>query len=378
MSTIVDYLKQHQAEIEKTLIHLVEAESPSKNKKLTDKCGVVLKQEFERLVDGKTETIKKEKVGNQYKFTFGNEQAKDQILIIGHYDTVWDEGAIPIRKEKGKLYGPGVFDMKGGLTITLWALKALKELGHTGKRKVVFLATSDEEIGSEYSRDLIEEEAQKSSIVFVPECSIAKSGAVKTARKGIGIFKMKIKGKPTHAGINPWDGASAIEELALQITDLKNLDNRDEGISINIGKIKGGTRRNVVAAYAEAEIDVRFDTEEQAEALEKAILDRPTFVEGTIVTVEGRINRFPLERTEEVEELYQQLKEIAASHGYDLKEGASGGGSDGNLTAALEVPTIDGLGPKGDGAHAENEHIILGNLPYRAALLAEAIKRNLG
>ncbi|UFT98868.1 M20 family metallopeptidase [Radiobacillus kanasensis] len=377
MSSIVDYLKQHQTEIEETLLHLVEAESPSKNKELSDQCGLVLKDEFKRLVHGKIEMIKKEKVGNQYKFTFGNEEAQDQILIIGHYDTVWDKGAIPIRKEKGKLYGPGVFDMKGGLTITLWALKALKELGHIGNRKVVFLATSDEEIGSQHSRDLIEEEAQKSSIVFVPECSIAKSGAVKTARKGIGIFKLKIKGKSSHAGINPWDGASAIEELALQITDLKNLDDCEQGISINIGKIKGGTRRNVVAAYAEAEVDVRFDTEEQAKALEQAILDRPTFVEGTSVTVEGRINRFPLERTEEVEELYQQLKEIAASHGYNLEEGASGGGSDGNLTAALEVPTIDGLGPKGDGAHAENEHIILGNLPYRAALLAEAIKRNM-
>ncbi|TLS36266.1 M20 family metallopeptidase [Pseudalkalibacillus caeni] len=378
MSELLTYLKENEKDIEQTLLKLVTAESPSRNKALTDICGLVLKEEFDRLVGGKAETIIKEEVGNQYRFTYGTGDESEQILIIGHYDTVWDQGALPIRKENGKLYGPGAFDMKGGLTITFWALRALKEAGITGKRKIVVLVTSDEEIGSDHSRALIEEEAKKSVMVFVPESSISPDGAVKTARKGVGILKLKVYGKAVHAGIDPWSGVSAIDELALQIADLKKLDNKEDGISINIGKISGGTRTNVVAAYAEAEVDIRFEKKQQGDELEKAVLNRPVFIEGATVEMEGGINRYPLERTEKVVSLYEQLKEIAAEHGYILKEGKSGGGSDGNFTAGVGVPTIDGLGPVGDGAHAENEHIILENLPYRAALVAEVLKRNIG
>ncbi|MCT2537091.1 M20 family metallopeptidase [Aquibacillus koreensis] len=376
MSKILTYLINNQHDIEETLLQLVEAESPSKNKMLTDKCGLVLKESFETLVGGKVEIIEKEAVGNQYRFTYGDGTETEQILIIGHYDTVWDQGAIPIRKEDGKLYGPGTFDMKGGLAVTLWALKALKEFGHFGKRKVVFLVTSDEEIGSEHSRALIEEEARKSEMVFVPESSISHSGAVKTFRKGIGIFKLIVHGKSVHAGIDPWSGASAIDELALQIADIKSLDNKEEGVSINIGTISGGTRTNVVAGYAEADIDLRFRTKDQAHELEHALLDRSSFIKGTMVEMQGGINRYPLEKTDSVMGLYQQMKEIALRHGYELEQGSSGGASDGNLTAGLGIPTIDGLGPVGDGAHAENEHVVLENLPYRAALIAELIKRN--
>ncbi|MFZ3577608.1 M20 family metallopeptidase [Virgibacillus sp. DJP39] len=378
MTDILTYLKNNQKNIEETLLQLVEAESPSKNKQLTDQCGLILKQSFEELVGGGVETIEKEIVGNQYRFTYSNGTEDEQLLIIGHYDTVWDQGTIPVKRENGKLFGPGTFDMKGGLTITLWALRALKELGYFGKRKVVFLVTSDEEIGSEHSRELIIEEAKKSSYVFVPESSISPSGGVKTFRKGMGIYKLVVHGKSVHAGIDPWSGASAVDELALQLADIKKLDNREEGISINIGTISGGTRTNVVAGYAEAAIDLRVRTKAQAEALEVAILNRPQFVEGTTVEVQGGINRYPLERTEVVLELFEQLKEIAVEHGYELEQGKSGGASDGNLTAGVETPTIDGLGPVGDGAHAENEHVVLENLPYRAALLAELIKRNLG
>lgn len=378
MSEIIAYLKKHQENMEETLLRLVKAESPSKNKPMADICGEILSGNFDELVGGSVEMIEKEEVGNQYRFTYGRGDETEQLLIIGHYDTVWDQGTLPIRKEQGVLYGPGTFDMKGGLTITLWALHALKAFNHFGKRKVIFLVTSDEEIGSKHSRELIEEEAKRSSFVFVPESSISNTGAVKTSRKGIGIFKLIIHGKSVHAGINPWDGASAIDELALQLADIKKLDDREKGISINIGTISGGSRTNVVAGYAEADIDLRFQKKEQAPAMEAALLKRPSFVEGTKVEVKGGINRYPMEESAAVQELYNQLKEIAVELEYPMERGSSGGASDGNLTAGVGIPTIDGLGPVGDGAHAENEHVILKDLPYRAALLAELIKRNMG
>lgn len=373
MSKILNYLQEQHSSITETLLRLTEKESPSNCKVLVDKCGEVLSDEFMRLVGGSVARIEKAVVGDQYKFTYGAGEEKEQILVIGHMDTVWDEGALPIKQDGNILYGPGVFDMKGGLTITLWALNALKETGAVLNRNVTFLVTTDEEIGSKYSRELILAEAKKSSVVFVPESSIGPDGAVKTERKGAGQFWLTIEGISAHAGINPWDGASAIEELAYQILDVKKLENRREGISVNVGVIKGGTRGNVIAHEATAEIDVRFTKKAQAEKLTAMIKNRPTFVNGTKIKVTGKLDRYPLERTEPVIHLYEELKEIAASHGYVLSEGSSGGASDGNFTAGLGIPTIDGLGPVGDGAHSENEHLDLNNLPYRAALLAEII-----
>jgi glutamate carboxypeptidase len=375
MSDILNYLKEHNSYITETLLRLTKAESPSHTKALVDKCGEVLREEFERLVDGSVERIEKTKVGNQYKFTYGTGGDEGQILVIGHMDTVWDEGALPIRQAGNLLYGPGVFDMKGGLTITLWALKALKETSAQLNKKITFLVTTDEEVGSTHSKEIILKEAEKSSVVFVPESSIGPDGAVKTERKGAAQFLMKVDGIAAHAGINAWDGASAIEELAYQILDLKKLENRDEGISVNVGVVKGGTRGNVIAKEAVAEIDVRITKKAQAEKITEAILNRPVFVKGTKVEIIGEIDRYPLERTEAVIQLYDELKGIAASHGYDLNEGSSGGASDGNFTSGIGIPTIDGLGPIGDGAHTEKEHVDITNLPYRAALMAEIIQR---
>lgn len=375
METILEYLEQHKKEMEKTLIRLVKAESPSRSKLLSDRCGQVLAGLFEELVGGQVEVIEKESVGNQYRFTVGS--GPEQILIIGHYDTVWEQGAIPLREENGLLYGPGAFDMKGGLTVTLWTLKALKQAGVQFNKKVVFLVTSDEEIGSLHSRALIEAEARKSSLVLVPESSISNSGAVKTFRKGIGIFRLETGGTAVHAGINPWEGVSAIDELMLQLQDLKKLDDREAGISVNIGTVSGGIRTNVVADYAEAMIDLRFRTKAQGDALEGAFRNRKPFTPGAVVDISGGINRYPMEETQEVLTLFGELKAIAAGHGYVLENGGSGGASDGNFTAALGIPTIDGLGPVGDGAHAAHEHVVLENLPYRAALIAELLARNL-
>lgn len=377
LSNILAYLQDHQQEMENTLLRLVEAESPSRNKDLADICGVVLKNEFEHLVDGNVKIIEKEQVGNQYLFTYGRGDETEQILIIGHYDTVWNKGALPIKRENGRLYGPGTFDMKAGLTITLWAIKALKEMNFFGDRKIVFFVSSDEEIGSEHSREMIEAEARKSEIVYVPESSVYPNASVKTSRKGVAWFKLTVKGISGHAGIDPWSGVSAIDELALQMVEIKKLANRDKEISINIGTITGGTRPNVIAKEAVAEIDVRFQTKEDAKEIEKHILARKPIINGTTLTIEGGINRFPLERNDAVIDLYKQLREIARKHGYELGEASSGGASDGNFTAGLGIPTIDGIGPDGDGAHSEHEHVVLANLPYRAALLAEALKLNM-
>jgi glutamate carboxypeptidase len=374
MSEILNYLIEHQSEMEETLLKLVKAESPSTNKKLVDACGDVLQAEYEGLIGGQCERIEKEAVGDQFRFTIGS--GDEQLLIIGHYDTVWDEGQLPIEQKDGKLYGPGTFDMKGGLTVSLWAMKALRELGYELNRKVVFLVSSDEEIGSEHSRELIEEEAKKSIYVFVPESSIPPNGDIKTARKGVGMYKMRIKGIPVHAGNAPDKGVNAIEELALQITDLSRLTNHQEGTTVTVGVVSGGTRSNVKAEYAEAEIDVRFITKEQGVRLDDQVRNRKPFLPEAIVEVDGGINRFPLERTEESARLFEEIREITLRHGYDLKEGLSGGGSDGNLTFAVGTPTIDGLGPVGDGPHARNEHVFLENLPYRAALMAELLLKH--
>ena len=377
MTEILTYLKENQKEIEQTLLNLTKAESPSHDKELVDLCGETLKTEFDMLIGGTSKVVKKELVGNQYLFTYGDPDSKEQILIVGHMDTVWDKGSLPIRREGDILYGPGVFDMKGGLTISLWALKALKEQDIKGNKKVVLLVTTDEEVGSVESKDIVIEEGRKSSLVLVPESSIEPDGAVKTERKGAGKFYLHISGIAAHAGINAWDGASAIEELSYQIQDLKKLENREQGISINVGVISGGSRSNVIAKDAYAEVDVRITKKEQAAEITEKILNRPLFVKGTKTTVKGEIERYPLERNDDVISLYHELKEIAFTHGYELNEGSSGGASDGNFTAGEQIPTIDGLGPLGGGAHAENEHIVISNLPVRAALLAELLKKHL-
>lgn len=372
MTNILNYLIHSQQEIEETLLKLVKAESPSNNKALVDQCGDVLQEEFHRLVpDGEVTRIKKEKVGDQFKLTYGN--GDKQILILCHYDTVWDQGALPIKREGNKLFGPGTFDMKGGLTTALWAFHTLNHFGITGDYRVAMFISSDEEIGSVESKQLIEVEARKSEWVYVPESSLPPDGKVKTARKGVGMYKMMIHGIPVHVGNEPRNGVNAIEELALQITDLSKLTNHDEGCTVTVGVVSGGSRSNVKAELAEAEIDLRFMTREQGETLNKLIINRKPFLSQAKIEVTGGINRYPLEKTDATIALYDELKEIAQHHGYELGEGLSGGGSDGNFTSGVGTPTIDGLGPIGDGPHARNEHVVLDNLPYRAALLAEAL-----
>ena len=260
--------------------------------------------------------------------------------------------------------------MKSGIVQALWAAKSLKKLHIPLNKKIVFILNSDEEIGSPTSRPIIEAEAKKSKIILVGEPSISKTGALKTSRKGVGMFNLKVKGVASHSGNHHDYGISAIEELAHQILTLQGFTNYDTGTTVNVGVAQGGTQSNVVAAEAEAAIDLRIVTQAEAQRLEQLILNLKPKLQGTNVTITGGINRPPMERTLVTEKLYLKARDIAKSLGFDLSEGAVGGGSDGNFTAALGIPTLDGLGCVGDGPHAEHKHILINHLPQRSALLA--------
>jgi glutamate carboxypeptidase len=301
--------------------------------------------------------------------------SKGTLLIVGHTDTVHPRGTLrtsPFRAEGERLYGPGIFDMKANCVMAIEALRACTLLEQLPHREVVLLLTCDEETGSERGRPLIEEEARRSRFALVLEPP-ASGGRVKTARKGTGIFTMEALGRAAHAGLEPEKGASAVLEIARQIERLNNLGNPLCGTTINVGVVEGGTRSNVVAAHARAEIDVRFQTAEEAHRIESAILNSQSFDERVRLIVRGGINRPPLERNEGVIGLYEHARQIAAALDFNLGETSVGGASDGNFIAAMNVPVLDGLGIEGDGAHAEHEHIITGGMAGRSALLAGLI-----
>jgi glutamate carboxypeptidase len=372
--TIVDYLKQNQEQMLSDLEQLVRHDSPSLQKELVDKCTQFLKQLFaDRLNIKVTAEYPNEHVGNHLRFEIG--QGEEQLLILAHYDTVWDKGILSYRVEGPLAYGPGILDMKGGVVQAIWALKALHELQLMPNKKIVFLLTSDEEQLSPTSRALIEETARECVAALVVEPAAPKTGALKTARKGAGQYKIRVEGISSHAGNNPNIQASAIHELARQISYLETLIDMEKGTSINVGVIKGGTMSNVVADYAEAEIDVRFFTQDEAERIEGAFSDLKPIMSQTKVTVEGGINRPPMEKSEASAKLFKLAQECAQDLGFAISETAVGGVSDGNLTAAIGVPTLDGLGSIGEGPHALHEHIIIEEMPTRAALLATLIRK---
>jgi glutamate carboxypeptidase len=264
--------------------------------------------------------------------------------------------------------------MKGGLVIGLLALRALFEVGPAPGCRQVLLITSDEEIGSHTSRTLIIEEARRSEAVFVLEPPTLE-GRVKTSRKGVGVFTIRTSGISAHAGVDPGKGASAIHELARQIVAVSALQDPVSGVSVNVGLIGGGTRSNVVAEHAWAEVDVRVPTRADAEYVEHFMRGRAAELPGTQVDVEGGINRYPMERTPGVAALFEEARIVGQSLGFAVEEGSTGGASDGNFTGALGIPTLDGLGAFGDGAHALHEHIVIDELPRRAALLAGVLQR---
>lgn len=307
------------------------------------------------------------------EFNLPGRRKAGQILALGHSDTVWSLGTLstmPFRQSKGRLWGPGVLDMKSGIAFFIFAMKALRELDIPVRRRVVLQLNSDEEVGSDSSRALTEEAARRSTAVLVLEPGTGLEGKLKTARKGVGAYQVRVSGKASHAGVDFEAGASAILELARQIERIAGFTNLARGITVNPGVIAGGTRSNVVAAEARAEIDIRIAQAKDEAALDKKFRSLRAFDERCAVTIEGGLNRPPMERTPGIRGLFRTARGLAAQVGVDLEESATGGGSDGNFTAALGIPTLDGLGGVGEGAHASHESILVNRIADRTALLA--------
>jgi glutamate carboxypeptidase len=304
-----------------------------------------------------------------------------RILAVGHADTVWRLGTLkemPFRRAEGRLWGPGVLDMKGGLALFIYALKALLALDLPIERKVALWVVSDEEVGSLGSRARTEALARQARAVLVLEPSAGLEGKLKTARKGVGLYRLEVRGRAAHSGVDFQAGASAIVELARQIGVLAGFSDEKKGITVNPGVISGGTRSNVVAAEAHVEVDVRVARMGDAARLERRWRALKPFDRRCTLDISGGLNRPPMERTAQGAALYRAAREIARRElDLELEESASGGGSDGNFTAALGVPTLDGIGAIGEGIHATHESLLEDRIASRAALLALLV-RHLG
>ncbi|MBI1878644.1 MAG: M20 family metallopeptidase [Chloroflexi bacterium] len=356
------------------LTRWVNHDSPTYDKASVDRMGQMVANAFVEAGGTLAAAHPQPGMGNHYTVTYG--AGDQQILVLCHFDTVWPMGEAqkrPFSIENGQGKGPGVYDMKGGTVIGLFALKAIQQLSLKPRHKLVYLLTSDEEIGSPTSRELIEAEARRSSYCLVLEGS--RGGPLTTWRKGVGRFNMEITGVAAHSGVDPEKGISAIEELARQIQILHGITDLTRGITVNVGVVSGGERPNIVAPSARAEIDLRIMTRADGEELTRKILGLQPQLPGCQMRVMGGINRWPFEETLAGLALFEKAQAIATELGFEVDKIGSGGGSDGNFTSALGVPTLDGLGALGYGAHALSEYVVLDALPLRAALVAELMMR---
>jgi glutamate carboxypeptidase len=371
-------LKLRLPEMLTTVQRLVLAESPSLEKAPADRCCNLLAAEW-RKRGARVERIAQKRRGDHLRVTWWPQKSRaaGQFLVLGHYDTVYSSGTLskmPFRVIGGKAYGPGVFDMKAGIVQALFALKTLQETQAPLTRRLVFLWTSDEEIGSESSRKLIEAEARRSDAVFVLEPALGPRGLIKTARKGVGEAELIVHGRASHAGLAPQEGINAIHELARQLARIQEWNDPRHGVTVNADVIEGGTRVNVIAQRARAVLDLRALRGADMRRLERRLHSLSPILPGARLEIRGGFNRAPLERKFSAA-LFAKAKSLAAQMGLSLEECTAGGGSDGNLTAALGVATLDGLGAVGHGAHSAYEHILINTMPVRSALLA-ALLRN--
>jgi glutamate carboxypeptidase len=359
----------------KLIREMVMRESPSHNKQAVDACGEYVSGLF-RDVGGKVAMHRAEKYGDHIQADFDG-GAGSRLMLLGHFDTVWDVGTLktmPFREERGRLWGPGVLDMKTGIVQMLFAISALRGVRGGLPRPVTVLLVTDEEVGSESSRMITERIAKECAAVLVLEPSYGLQGALKTARKGVGDYTVTVTGKAAHAGLDFEKGASAILELSRQLLKIEKFTELKKGITVNPGVIRGGTRNNVIAAEASADVDIRITKMSQAAGLGKKFLGLKAIDRRCKLQVEGEVNRPPLERTEGVVKLFALAKTVGREIGLNLKEASVGGGSDGNFTAGLGIPTLDGLGAPGEGAHAVNESVVMEQIVPRTTLLARLIE----
>lgn len=373
MSNILTYLQDQTESMVYLLRDWVNYDSPTHNKTLVDRLGQRIASDFAKVGAKKTVHRQPER-GDHFTFRWNYGARDKQILLLGHFDTVWPEGEAerrPFSVVDGQAMGPGVSDMKAGLVVIYFAIRAIHALGLRPAQNIAFLMNSDEEYGSQSSRALIEAEANQSSVCLVTEPAI--NGGLTIYRKGVGRFTVTITGQAAHSGVDPEKGASAIRELAYQIQRLYKLHQPKVGTTINVGTVAGGTRPNVIAAEATAHIDLRVTTMEAGQEAVEAILGLKPQNRKTNISVTGGLTRPPFRQTQSGLALAKQAQAVGLDLGMNLELRESGGGSDGNFTAALGVPTLDGLGGVGAGSHALHEHTYVAELPKRAALLAELI-----
>ena len=369
------YFRSRQPEMLQRLLQWVQFESPTTDKASVDRFG----EEVAATLGNLGMTIEFEMQPARGNHLVARWIGKGpRVLLLGHLDTVWELGTLakmPARAEGDLAYGPGIFDMKGGIVTGVFALQLLREHG-LHHSNLTWILNSDEEEGSETSRDLIEREARRCDCALVLEPAGPNNG-IKTQRRGVGQYIITAHGRAAHAGVDPEKGVSAIEELSRQILEIQEWNRQRNGISVNAGVVSGGTRSNVIPAEAQVIVDVRCDSpDDMAWVRSRFGSLQPKHADARLV-VEGDINRPPMVRTETSLALYNEAAAIADSFGYPVKEYWTGGASDGNLTAALGVPTIDGLGAEGAGAHADHEHVIISALPKRANLLYHLLRNRL-
>jgi glutamate carboxypeptidase len=377
LRTQLQYFEDRRDQIIQTVRQLVEVESPTDNKDAVNKLGTLLAGRFEGL-GRHAKFHHAQNFGNHLQVDFPGKSSGKPVMLLGHLDTVYPLGTLttmPFRVDAKRLWGPGSFDMKSGIAFILHAIEALRHWhGDQLPRPVTVLLVSDEEIGSDSSRHITESVARKSSAVLVLEPSYGTKGAVKTGRKGVGEYTLKVHGKAAHSGLDFEKGESAILELARQILEISKLTDLKRGITLNVGTIQGGTRSNVIPAEASAVLDARVTRMKDAAGLDRKLRALKPFNRKCKLEISGGVNRPPLERTPGVAALYKKASDIAKQLGWKLEEAAVGGGSDGNFTAALGIPTLDGLGGVGEGAHATHESVLISELPRRAALLSALIE----
>lgn len=377
---LLDKIRGLESIVLKRLQTLVEIESPSDNKAAVDRC-VESVLNMAEAIGGRAKRHRQRHSGDVLELRFNPSRRKAAsgrrpLMLLGHLDTVWALGTLanmPFRIAEGRAWGPGTLDMKAGVAMGLTALEALRELDAL-QRPVIFLLNSDEEVGSTASRPITEKLARESEAVFVLEPAQGPRGACKTARKGVGNYTLRVRGVASHAGVDFERGHSAIHELAWQVEKVRGFTELNRGLTVNAGIIRGGTRTNVIAAEAEAEIDVRIARAGDAARIDRKFRSLRVRDRGCVLQVEGGMNRPPMERTRATVALFRRAATFARQIGFILEEAATGGGSDGNFTAALGVPTLDGMGGVGDGAHASHESVMLRDLVPRTALLAEMIR----
>jgi glutamate carboxypeptidase len=372
VSRVLGWCREHATAAVGLIQAFVECESPSDSPADLERFNELLADSL-----GDAAVCKKSGTHLVCEFRLPGKTNRSQILALGHGDTVWPPGTLksmPFRNAEGRLWGPGVLDMKAGLVLFIFAMRALRELDIPVSHKVVLQVNSDEETGSRTSRALTEKNAKRSQTVLVLEPGTGLTGKLKTARKGIGDYRLTARGKAAHAGVDFERGASAVVELARQIEKIAGFTNLGRGITVNPGVISGGTRSNVIAAEAQAHIDIRIPRLRDAGPLQRKFEALKPFDKRCTLELKGGLNRPPLERTKAIAELFGLARRLAKDLGVELEESATGGGSDGNFTGALGVPTLDGIGAVGEGAHAMNESILVDRIPDRMALLAELVR----